>query len=145
MPTDSVVVGLRGSNLSQTQGRLVAKALEAKIPEAKLEFKIIKSSGDIKRDLPESTARDKKDWIIELEEALIEGSIDLAIHSGKDVPVDIHQKTILSPVLEREDPRDAIIFSNALSVNLSDNFSIKDIPVGARIGTASPRRGRRPP
>ncbi len=132
-------IGTRGSDLAVFQSNLVASALE-KVCKRPSELVRIQSSGDLKRNAGEHVARDKKDWIVELERMLIDGSIDLAIHSAKDVPVDIEAETRVVSVLEREDPRDALLIDANNPDGLSATELLKTIGGEGVIGSASKRR-----
>jgi hydroxymethylbilane synthase len=96
---------------------------------------IIKTSGDAKQTLGEKVLRDKKDWILELEKSLLDEEIDFALHSGKDIPVDISEKTVLMPLSVREVAQDCLI------VKRNSRFKLfRDLPEGCVIGTSSLRR-----
>lgn len=113
-------LGTRGSALALVQARAVAAALgDAEIVE-------ITTSGD------RGIAGDKARWIDTIEEALVRGDIDLAVHSAKDVPAAalLRPGMRLAAVLAREDPRDALVGA----------ASLEALPEGARVGTASLRR-----
>ena len=120
-----IKVGLRGSELSLTQGKLFEAALGQKV-----EFVVIKTSGDKKQNLTGAIARDKCEWVKEIEEQLLAKSIDIGLHSAKDVPVDIAKGTEINSVLEREDASDLLIGVSSLD----------ELAQGARVGTASARR-----
>jgi hydroxymethylbilane synthase len=116
-------IGTRGSALALVQARWVADWLEAK-GEAP-ELVEITTSGD-----RGAAVDDKSRWTSELERALLEDRIDVAVHSAKDVPADLADGTILAGVPPREDPRDV----------LCGAASLEALPHGARIGTSSLRR-----
>ena len=121
-----LIIGTRGSPLALYQANLVHGLLECEA-----EVKILKTSGDtIKGDL--KTFGGKGLFTKELEEALLEARIDLAVHSMKDVPTLSQDGLRIGAVLERADPRDAFI-SNAADTLL-------DLPQGAVVGSASIRR-----
>jgi len=121
-----LIIGTRGSPLALYQAKLVQSLLDCEA-----EIKILKTSGDtITGDLKEFGGKGL--FTKELEDALIEGRIDLAVHSMKDVPT-IGQKALkIGAVLEREDPRDAFISHKA--------ECLSDLPEGALVGSASIRR-----
>ncbi len=102
------------------------------LPEDRFEICIIKTTGDMILDRPLSEAGGKGLFTKEIEEALISGSIDLAVHSMKDVQTALPDGLILSAIFPREDVRDAFI-----SLRYG---SISDLPKGARVGTSSLRR-----
>ncbi len=133
-----VKIGTRGSRLALTQTQLVIDALKKSSPEIEVEIVEIKTLGCRKQGTASASITDKKEWVEDLELALNDNSIDLAIHSGKDIPVDIADGTELFPVLARANPYDAFIGRINRDTGMRINF--KDLPPGAKIGTASLRR-----
>ncbi len=127
-------IGTRGSPLALVQARTVrarlAKAL--KVDEDAIELTIIRTSGDAIQDRPLSEVGGKGLFTKEIEEALLNGRIDLAVHSAKDMPTLSQPGLMLAACLEREDPRDVFISLKAKS--------LQDLPQGATLGTASLRR-----
>ena len=126
-------IGTRGSPLALWQAHRVKDLLISKHgwDESRVQIKILKTQGDqIKGAL--SQFGGKGLFTRELEDALIDGRIDLAVHSMKDVPTISQDALTIAAVLEREDPREAFISTNVKSV--------MDLPDGAMIGTASIRR-----
>mgnify|MGYP002861864603 CR=1 FL=1 len=97
---------------------------------ARLELVVIKTSGDKITDRPLAEAGGKGLFVKELEEALVDRRVDLAVHSMKDVPGVLPDGMVIAAALPREDARDALIGAS----------SIADLPQGARVGTTSPRR-----
>ncbi len=127
-------IGARGSKLSITQTTHVRDGLAATLgvsPDA-LEIIPITTSGDRLQEGRLIEAGGKGLFTKELDEALLDGRIDLAIHSLKDLPTHLPDDIILACVPEREDPRDAFVSVNAKT--------IADLPPGANVGTASLRR-----
>lgn len=128
-------IGTRGSPLALYQARLVQSLLARRYsiwsPERDLQIVTFTTSGDkLKGELSEFGGKGL--FTKELEAALKEGDIDIAVHSMKDVPTQLQTGHKIAAVLEREDPRDAFI---------SPRFgSIADLPRGAKVGTASLRR-----
>jgi hydroxymethylbilane synthase len=116
-----VRIATRGSALALTQAKWVAERLDAD----DVELVTVVTSGDRRRAVD-----DKREWVGELEEALLRGEADLAVHSAKDVPVELADGLALIAAPEREDPRDV----------LCGAASLDDLPSGARIGTVSLRR-----
>jgi hydroxymethylbilane synthase len=118
------------------QSGLVAKSLEAAHWGLRVELTIIKTSGDQIADRPLHELGGKGLFTRELEQALLDGRIDLAVHSFKDVPVTMplveQANLLIAAVPVREDPRDALACRRARS--------IADLPRGARVGTGSLRR-----
>lgn len=102
------------------------------IDAALIEIKVIKTTGDQIQDRPLAEVGGKGLFTKEIEEALLAGSIDLAVHSSKDMPTVLPAGLILATFLPREDPRDVLISRKAKSV--------ADLPKGATVGTASLRR-----
>ncbi len=130
-------LGTRGSALALAQSGLVASAVAAATGGGAVDLCPIVTTGD-KRS---SAVRDKREWVIELESALLGKEIDFAVHSGKDVPADIAEGTELVSVLDREDPSDLLIVPAGrydLAGQMDDPLAV--LPVGARVGTASLRR-----
>jgi hydroxymethylbilane synthase len=125
-------LGTRGSPLALVQARLVATALRDAHgwgPEL-IEIEPIATSGDQLRDKPISEMGGKALWTKELDSALLEGRIDLAVHSMKDVETIRPPELALAAMLERADVCDRLVGAPSLAV----------LPEGARIGTSSPRR-----
>lgn len=134
MATGHLRIGTRGSPLALWQARHVQARLCAAhgfAPEA-LEIVPIKTSGDRIQDRPLSEVGGKGLFTKELEEALLTGSIDLAVHSMKDVATVLPERLAINCLLEREDPRDAFVSLKSKS--------LAELPAGSLIGTASLRR-----
>lgn len=130
-PNEKVLhLGTRGSKLATTQSGMVRDLLRA--AGAPCELVIVKTSGDRIQDRSLADAGGKGLFTKELEEALLDGRIDLAVHSMKDVPVEVPQGLTLSAILPREDPRDAFLSHKAKT--------LAALPEGARMGTSSVRR-----
>lgn len=145
MSDRGIVIGSRGSALALAQAETVSSALCRLAPATRFSVEIITTRGDRKQGTSAAAAGDKKDWIFEIEEAIVDGRIDLAVHCGKDVPVDINPQTELTPLLSREMPEDVVVLREAASldggVSASGRLeSLPFLPFGAAIGTASLRR-----
>jgi hydroxymethylbilane synthase len=126
-------IGTRGSPLALAQARQVQARLAAAGPgEDAYELVVIKTTGDKITDRPLAEEGGKGLFTKEIEEALIAGEIDLAVHSMKDMPTVLPRGLTIGATLEREDPRDAFI-----SVKYA---SLADVPAGATVGTSSLRR-----
>src|SRR3954447_3576761 len=97
-----------------------------------ISIEAIRTSGDMIQDRPLAEAGGKGLFTKEIEEALLAGRIDLAVHSAKDVPTFLPDGLVLTAYLPREDARDVLISSKA--------STLKELPAGATVGTASPRR-----
>ena len=127
----SIRIGTRGSPLALAQARMVRDALMARWP-GEIEIVTIRTTGDRIQDRPLSEAGGKGLFTKEIEEALLAGAIDLAVHSAKDMPTLLPDGLMLAACLPREDVRDAFISRKASRV--------QDLPQGAVVGTASLRR-----
>ena len=127
-------IGSRGSPLALVQAREVQSRIAeaAGIEAARIEIKIIRTTGDVVQDRTLAEAGGKGLFTKEIEEALLDGSIDLAVHSSKDLPTVLPAGLVLAGFPPREDPRDAFISRKAASLS--------ELPPGAVVGTASPRR-----
>jgi hydroxymethylbilane synthase len=136
MPEDTLRLGTRGSLLARTQSMLVADALERAHPGLKVEMVIVKTTGDAITDRPLHEAGGKGLFTKELEQALLAGDIDFAVHSYKDVPVTMplvdQADLVVAAVPAREDPRDVLASPKGRR--------LQDLPAGARVGTGSMRR-----
>lgn len=131
-------IGTRGSQLALAQCDLLVKNLKQIFPDFEFEIVKIKTSGDLKQGTALAAQGDKKDWILQLELAVLDGSIDFALHSGKDVPCDIEAGTQLLSILQRHNPKD--IFIGKLDPKTNQRKSFKTLTDNAKIGTASLRR-----
>jgi hydroxymethylbilane synthase len=127
-------IGTRGSPLALVQARTVRARLAAALcaKEDEIELIIIRTTGDAIQDRPLSDVGGKGLFTKEIEEALLDSRVDLAVHSSKDMPTVSKPGLMLAACLEREDPRDVFI---SLKAN-----SIAELPRGATLGTASLRR-----
>lgn len=125
-------IGARGSKLSLTQTGMVRDALAARLGGASIEITPIVTSGDRLQEGRLIEAGGKGLFTKELDEALLDGRIDLAVHSLKDLPTRLPDGIALVCVPEREDPRDAFVCLKART--------LAALPTGAIIGTASLRR-----
>jgi hydroxymethylbilane synthase len=101
-------LGTRGSQLALYQARTVAALLRQRAG-VECEIVVIKTSGDRLAEATLSEIGGKRLFVKEIEDALLEGTIDLAVHSSKDMPVILPDGLEISAVLEREDPRDALV------------------------------------
>jgi hydroxymethylbilane synthase len=118
--------------LALQQSGMIKAALEKLWPEITVELEVIKTTGDKITDVPLAKVGGKGLFVKEIEDALLEGSVDIAVHSMKDVPAVLPVGLEIAAVPEREDPRDALI--------IRKGKSIADLPRGAVIGTSSLRR-----
>lgn len=131
-PRPLLVLGTRGSKLALKQSEWFRSRIEAVAPEVRVTVQKIQTSGDKIVDVPLAKIGGKGLFVKEIEEALIAGDIDLAVHSMKDVPAQLPQGLEILCVPPREDPRDALISRNGMR--------FADLLRGASIGTSSLRR-----
>lgn len=135
MAVDRLILGTRGSELALWQSRFVKSRLSAFHPTLQVELQVIKTLGDKILDSPLSKIGDKGLFTKELEHALAEKSIDLAVHSLKDVPTQLPFGLTIGAIMEREDVRDVFIG------HPKKNYRrFADLPRGAQIATGSLRR-----
>jgi hydroxymethylbilane synthase len=125
-------VGTRGSALALWQAEWVKARLEDLWPTLQIELVPIKTSGDKIQDVSLAQVGGKGLFVKEIEEALLGGTIDLAVHSMKDLPGDLPDGLMISAVPEREDPRDVLI--------TRQGETLAELPAGTRVGTSSLRR-----
>ena len=128
---NSLVIGTRGSQLALWQAEFIKHQLERHFPTLEVSLKTIKTTGDAiqNRSL---VGLGKGIFTKEIENALLAGDIDLAVHSLKDLPTALPEGLCIAAIPAREDPRDVLI---------TDTGSpLEDLPEGAKIGTTSPRR-----
>jgi hydroxymethylbilane synthase len=128
---DKLVIGTRGSKLALWQSNYIKAKVEA-ITGLTVELKIIKTTGDKILDVPLAKVGGKGLFTKEIEVELIDGTVDLAVHSMKDVPTELPEGLYIAAMPERVDPRDAIV-SGA-------NYDLDSLPQGATLGTSSLRR-----
>ena len=131
-PKRQVRIGTRGSDLALWQSNHVAGLIRATYQAIETELIIMKTQGDLVSEVPLWTVEGKAFFTKELDEALLKGAIDIAVHSLKDLATEPEQGLATGAVLEREDPRDALISK--------DGHSFDQLPAGSRIGTSSLRR-----
>lgn len=127
-----LVIATRGSRLALWQANHIKDRLEAAYPGLAVELNVIKTKGDIILDVPLAKVGGKGLFVKEIEEALLSGAADIAVHSMKDVPMELPEGLVLGVVPEREDPTDLF-----LSVHYD---SLEALPPGAVVGTSSLRR-----
>jgi hydroxymethylbilane synthase len=122
-----IIIGSRGSQLALWQAHWIEARLQALGAETRLE--IIRTTGDKITDVPLAKVGAKGLFTKEIEEALLDGRIDVAVHSLKDLPTEVPAGLTVSAIPEREDARDAVL-----------GKKIADLPQGAQVGTSSLRR-----
>ena len=132
MKAHNIVIGSRGSQLALWQANWVKSELERLHDNVDIDIRIIATSGDIIQDVPLAKIGGKGLFVKEIEEALLANEIDLAVHSMKDVPMELPTELGISVITKRENPLDALISKNG--------EKLADLPQGATIGTSSLRR-----
>ena len=133
-PTSVLRIGSRGSSLALVQAREVQSRLARAcgFDPAEIKIEVIRTTGDKIQDRPLAEAGGKGLFTKEIEEALLGGAVDLAVHSSKDMPTVLPAGLVLSAFLPREDARDALVSHRGKSLH--------ELPAGAIVGTASLRR-----
>jgi hydroxymethylbilane synthase len=132
MSTDSLRIATRKSPLALWQAEHVRERLREANPGLRVELVTMSTQGDRVLDSPLAKIGGKGLFVKELEQGMLEGRADIAVHSMKDVPVELPHGLGIGAILEREDPQDAFV---------SNRFgSIDELPEGARLGTSSLRR-----
>ena len=132
MSTDLLRIATRKSPLAMWQAEHVRERLQALNPGLEVELVTMTTQGDRVLDSPLAKIGGKGLFVKELENGMLEGRADIAVHSMKDVPAELPAGLEIGAILEREDPRDAFV-SNRYA-------SIDELPLGARVGTSSLRR-----
>lgn len=131
-----LVIGSRGSKLALWQAEQVKALLSALEPDIEVRIEIIKTTGDVKTE-PLSVIGGKGVFTKELEDALLDGRIDVAVHSLKDLPTVLPDNLTISAICKRDDPRDALVVRDELKAR---GGSILNLPEDAVVGTSSQRR-----
>ena len=131
----SYIIGTRGSGLALWQAHAVEAAILDAKPGSDVEVRIISTKGDRVLDKPLEQIGDKGLFTKELEAALIDGEVDLCVHSMKDVPAELPDGCMIGAMLPRADVRDVLACGPRISAS-----SLDEVPAGSRIGTGSLRR-----
>ncbi|MBF8299233.1 MAG: hemC [Dehalococcoidia bacterium] len=126
-----VTVGTRGSPLALKQTNLVLALLRQGHPTVEFVTKTVQTQGDLRLDVPLKELP-RGLFAKELETALMDGEIDMAVHSYKDLPTELAPGLAIAAIGEREDPRDVLVSPN--------RKVLRDLDAGSRLGTSSPRR-----
>src|SRR3954447_5687279 len=130
----ALVIGSRGSKLALWQSEEARRRLLDLNPQLEVRIEIIKTTGDVKND-PLSVIGGKGVFTKELEDALLDGRIDIAVHSLKDLPTILPDGLSIAAICEREDARDALVLRAG-----AEGGSLMDLPRDAVVGTSSQRR-----
>lgn len=132
MKNGTIVIGTRSSKLALWQADYVAGCLQKKYPELKVEKKLMTTKGDKILDAPLAKIGGKGLFTKELEQDMLEGGIDLAVHSLKDMPTEVPKGLVISAITRRFDAGDAVV---------SPKYgTFANLPKGAKVGTSSLRR-----
>lgn len=132
MPITHIRIATRESALALWQANFVMQQLQQLHPQLHIELLPLTSRGDQLLDIPLAKVGGKGLFVKELEQAMLDGRADIAVHSMKDVPMEFPEGLHLPVICEREDPRDALVSNHYVS--------IAELPEGARVGTSSLRR-----
>jgi len=132
MQSQKIVIGSRGSQLALWQANWVKSQLERLHSNVEINIRVIATSGDKIQDVPLAKIGGKGLFVKEIEEALLVKEIDLAVHSMKDVPMQLPAELVVSVITKRKSPLDALISKNG--------ETLANLPQGATIGTSSLRR-----
>jgi hydroxymethylbilane synthase len=128
----SLIVGTRGSSLSLAQTRIVTERLAALLPELQIEVRTIKTKGDIYKEEKLDKMEQSGVFVKEIDRQLMKGTIDIAVHSLKDIPTKQPPTIKIAAIVERADPRDVLVSR--------DGIRLRDLPKNAKVGTSSLRR-----
>ena len=142
LPIRPLIIGSRGSLLALTQTRFVEAEIRRLAPAVETRVEIIQTSADKDAVSSLRASGGAGIFVKELEQALLRGEIDLAVHSMKDVPTAIADGLRIAAVPEREDARDALIISRNICNGSGGGktAALSELPAGARVGTGSFRR-----
>ena len=127
-----LIVGSRASTLALRQTNMILAALRRRFPAVRMELRHIRTTGDRDQATSLQTLGGQGVFVKEIEEALAQGEIDLAVHSLKDLPGTLREGLALGAIPKRADARDALISRSGLA--------LADLPSGATIGTGAARR-----
>jgi hydroxymethylbilane synthase len=140
---DLIRIGSRGSRLALVQAEWVRDRVAQRHPELRVEIEVITTKGDKILDAPLAKIGDKGLFTKELETALLDGRIDVAVHSAKDMPTAIPEGLAIVAFTEREDVRDVFVPNPSLLEHRAPGagpLTLDEVPPGARVGTSSLRR-----
>src|ERR1051326_9402735 len=134
---DKLIIGSGGSKLALWPAEWTKGQLKELHPQLEVSIEIIKTSGDVQKTDPLAVIGGKGVFTKELEDALLDKRIDLAVHSLKDLPTTLPTGLTIAAITEREDTRDALVLRADLTI---ESASIKNLPDGCVVGTSSVRR-----
>lgn len=144
--TDTIRIGSRGSRLALIQSEWVRDRVRERHPYLQVEIEVIHTKGDKLLDAPLAKLGDKGLFVKELETALLDGRIDVAVHSAKDMPTELPDGLGIIAFTERQDVRDVFVANPELLAAAGagegpdGGFTLDDVPYGARVGSSSLRR-----
>ncbi len=141
--SEGIRIGSRGSRLALVQAEWVRDRVADRHPDLRVEVEIINTKGDKILDAPLAKIGDKGLFTKELETALLDGRIDVAVHSAKDMPTAVPEGLEIIAFTEREDVRDVFVPNPSLLEGRAPDagpLALDDVPQGARVGTSSLRR-----
>jgi hydroxymethylbilane synthase len=127
-----IILGTRGSDLALAQTQIVVDKLRAAHPRLSIERKVIKTTGDKRLELSLSASLEQGLFTKEIEEGLLAGTIDAAVHSLKDLPIDRPDGLVFGAILKRADPADVLVSKQ--------RGGLAGLPIEACVATSSPRR-----
>jgi hydroxymethylbilane synthase len=131
----TIHIGTRRSALAVIQANMTLKALQEARPEIKYEVHAMSTMGDKNQVTALHDFGAKSLWTHELEAGLLEGRLDIIVHCLKDMPTQLPPKCVIGCIMEREDPRDAMVIKSSLSYK-----TLAELPAGSVVGTSSVRR-----
>ena len=131
MSSRTLRLGTRASALATTQAQLIADLIHSETG-TDVELVIVSTTGDRDQTTPLANLGGQGVFVAALREAVVSGEVDFAVHSLKDLPTTPDPRLTLAAIPRREDPRDAVV--------ARDNLTLGELPVGSTIGTGSPRR-----
>jgi hydroxymethylbilane synthase len=137
---NTLVMGTRGSPLALAQSRQTATALTAAHPGLVIEERIIRTTGDRQQSAPLPAIGGKGVFTLEIEQALLSGKIDFAVHSLKDLPPDLPEGLCLAAIPNRASASDVCIMREPVNLDCSPSIPLPFLLEGARCGTSSLRR-----
>ena len=131
--SDTIVLGTRGSELALTQARLVTEALQERWSDVQIETRIVRTSGDEGGTAAAVPPAGRKGlFTSEIERALLDGEVDVAVHSAKDLPSELHPDTHIAAVLPRASVEDLLVSAR--------DCDLQSLPANATVATGSVRR-----